>query len=633
MGGLSSATGKPATDSSPPTTPTYLPLKAIKTFLHAKNTQKAFYRRKDVKFNEQMKTQIAHQKTDVLVIGSGGAGLRAAIAAHEKGANVLVVGKSGFGNAHTVLAQGGINAALGNSNPKDNWIVHAADTIKEGGEISNPKMVETLCRNAPQAVFELEEFGTNFAKDKNGKILQRTFGAHSYPRTCFVGDHTGKQIIESLVRKSKKLGIKHKEKVYITGLLKKGKKVNGAIGIGFNSGKIIVFHAKAVILATGGHSRLYRASSMRKWEGEGFGSFLALENGLELMDMEMVQFHPTGMVWPQSVLGSLVTEAVRAEGGRLFNSKNERFMKKYDPKRMELSARDVVARANFMEIMKGNTGPHGGVWLDITNRPKGYILKRLPTMYAQFQKHCNIDISKERMEVAPTAHYSMGGISVDPLDCSTELKGLYAVGEVSGGLHGGNRLGGNSLAEIIVFGKIAGEKAAEQARTAHLSELEKSQISKEIKKIENIFEGKKVSPKQLKAQLQETMWRHAGVVRDKKSIEEGLEKIKEIKEQLKDMKVKKGLKKNQELITALDTMALVAVAETVIKSALIRTESRAAHYRTDFKKTNDKQWKANIYCRKQNNKLVFSRRKTPSLSLELKKAIVQNNRQKHRLLE
>src|SRR5215210_5821035 len=422
--------------------------------------------------------KMSSRSCDVLIIGGGSAGLRAAIEAHDAGSQVLIVSKSRRGDPHTVLARGGINAALGTMDLQDNWMIHATDTLREGLFIGDYDKAEVLCKGAPDAVTELVNWGARFHREPDGRLTQRFFGAHTYRRTYFFGDWTGKEIIRVLMKQVRLRKIKFVDNVYITKLLKstniektQGAKEKGkeeekekeeileAMGIDLKRKDIIIFKAKCVILATGGYTRVYPVSSSRIFENYGDGIALAYEAGVDLVDMEMVQFHPTGMVWPKKALGTLATEAIRGEGGILLNSKGERFMKNYYPERMELGPRDIVARAVYNEIISGRGTEHGGVWLDVTHLRKEVIQDRLPTMYKQFQELDGIDISKEKMEVGPTAHYSMGGVVVD-LKCRTKIKGLFAVGEVVSQIHGANRLGGNSLLDTIVFGKIAGGHAA-----------------------------------------------------------------------------------------------------------------------------------------------------------------------------
>src|SRR5215212_2048380 len=442
---------------------------------------------------EHMKKQ-SNYSCDVLIIGGGSAGLRAAIEAHDAGANVLIISKSKRGDPHTTLARGGINAALGTMDPEDNWMIHAADTLREGEFLADYERVEVLCKNAPDAINELVNWGARFHREKDSRLTQRFFGAHTYRRTVFYEDWTGQEIIRVLMDQVNQRKIKIIDNVYITKLLlksesgddgdingqrpllsssttatpeeqvvKKQEAVKGTFGVDIEKKEFVTFECKSLILAAGGYTRVYAVSSSRIFENYGDGIALAYEAGVDLVDMEMVQFHPTGMVWPEKAVGTLATEAIRGEGGILLNSKGERFMKNYDPERMELGPRDVVARANYNEIISGRGTEHGGVWLDVTHLRKEVIQERLTTMYEQFQRLDGIDISKEKMEVGPTAHYSMGGVVVD-INCRTRVKGLFAVGEVISQIHGANRLGGNSLLDTIVFGKIAGGEAARLAK-------------------------------------------------------------------------------------------------------------------------------------------------------------------------
>src|ERR687896_2585022 len=427
---------------------------------------------------ENKKKKQSNRSCDVLIIGGGSAGLRAAIEAHDAGADVLIISKSKRGDPHTTLARGSINTALGTMDPEDNWMMHASDTLREGEFIADYEKVEVLCKNAPDTIMELVNWGATFHREKDGRLTQRFFGAHTYRRTVFYGDWTGQEIIRVLMEQVNKRKIKVIDNVYITKLLKSDNDgagdgdaghVNGALGVDIENKEFARFECKSLILAAGGYTRVYPVSSSRLFENYGEGIALAYEAGADLVDMEMVQFHPTGMVWPEKAVGVLATEAIRGEGGILLNSKGERFMKNYDPERMELGPRDVVARAVYNEIISGRGTEHGGVWLDVTHLRKEVIQDRLPTMYKQFQELDGIDISKEKMEVGPTAHYSMGGVVVD-IKCRTKIKGLFAVGEVMSQIHGANRLGGNSLLDTVVFGKIAGDHAEKLAKEVRESQ-------------------------------------------------------------------------------------------------------------------------------------------------------------------
>ena len=509
---------------------------------------------------ENKKKKQSIRSCDVLIIGSGSAGLRAAIEAHDAGAHVLIISKSIKGDPHTVLARGGINAALGTMDPEDNWMVHAADTLREGVFLADYEKVEILCKNGPDAVNELVNWGARFHREKDGRLTQRFFGAHTYRRTVFYGDWTGNEIIRVLMDQIQQRKIEIIDNVYITKLLKSNdvneevtdrrrRRIKGALGIDIEKKEILIFECKSLILATGGYTRVYSVSSSRISENYGEGVALAYEAGADLVDMEMVQFHPTGMVWPEKALGTLATEAIRGEGGILLNSKGERFMKNYYPERMELGPRDIVARANFNEIVDGRGTEHGGVWLDITHLSKDKILDRLPTMFEQFKNIAGIDISKEKMEVGPTAHYSMGGVVVD-IKCRTKIRGLFAVGEVISQIHGANRLGGNSLLDTIVFGKIVGGEAARLAKEVGdrgktrgpPSSLRLNVNSQKGYEDYGIFIFKE--PIKFLKEIQELMNQNAGIIRDETRLQHGLKRILELKEEfyskdnfLKDFKI------------------------------------------------------------------------------------------------
>jgi succinate dehydrogenase / fumarate reductase, flavoprotein subunit len=585
------------------------------------------------------KKQANHRSCDVLIIGAGSAGLRAAIEAHDAGARVLIISKSKKGDPHTVLARGGINAALGTMDPQDNWMIHAADTLREGEFLADYERVELLCKNAPGAVNELVNWGARFHREKDGRLTQRFFGAHTYRRTVFYGDWTGEEIIRVLMDEISQRKIKIIDNVYVTKLLKsddvieeepaagggkegeregeEGEVVKGALGIDIEKKEIVIFECKSLILAAGGYTRVYSVSSSRIVENYGEGVALAYEAGADLVDMEMVQFHPTGMVWPEKALGTLATEAIRGEGGILLNSKGERFMKNYYPERMELGPRDIVARANYNEIVAGRGTEHGGVWLDITHLPKEKILDRLPTMYEQFKNIAGIDISKEKMEVGPTAHYSMGGVVVD-IKCRTKIRGLFAVGEVISQIHGANRLGGNSLLDTVVFGKVVGGEAARLAKEVE-GEIKKtggpsSQLRLNVnnqKEFDNdgIFIVKE--PIKFRNEIQELMKQDAGIIREEIKLQNGLKRILELKNEfyskdniLKEFKIDdEGNGEN--IFLTWEVKSSLVVCEAIIRSALMRQESRGAHYRSDFPKLDDEKWNVNIYCRNEGREMVL----------------------------
>ncbi|MDO8428900.1 MAG: FAD-binding protein [Candidatus Diapherotrites archaeon] len=567
-----------------------------------------------------MNEKITEYQTDVLIVGSGGSGLRCAIELCDQGIkDILVIGKCKLGEAHTKEAEGGINAALGNVDKEDNWLWHVKDTLSESGYLANGKQAELVCKNMIPDIQELQTMGVPFNQTKNGKINQRQFGGQTFNRTCFVGDYTGKAILETLVKQVQKRKIKNLENIYVTQLLASKGKISGIFGLDFESGQFVQIQAKIVVLATGGYTRVYKTASSDQFVNTGDSIWLALNAGLELKDMELVQFHPTGMVWPEEAQGKLITEGVRSEGGYLTNSKGERFMQKYDSERMELSTRDRVARANFFEIRTGNTTPHGGVWLDITHRTPEYIDERLPKMIQQFKQYGNVDIKTEKMEVAPTAHYSMGGIVIQPETGETKIKGLYAIGEATAGLHGGNRLGGNSLAEIIVWGKLAGKDIAKKVKKFKQIKVNSKIVQNEIERIQNLFSGTKSNPVVLRTELQKLMWNHAGVVKNEKDLQKGLTELAILKELTKNAKIKTGLKNNLELITVLDLEAQLATSECILKSALARKESRGAHYREDFLKTK-KEWLVNLICRQDlKGKIKLTKKKVVKPSAEVLK--------------
>jgi succinate dehydrogenase / fumarate reductase flavoprotein subunit len=573
---------------------------------------------------ESKKKKQSIRSCDVLIIGSGSAGLRAAIEAHDAGTHVLIISKSPKGDPHTGLARGGINAALGTMDPEDNWMIHAADTLREGVFLADYERVEILCKNAPDAVNELVNWGARFHREKDGRLTQRFFGAHTYRRTVFYGDWTGNEIIRVLMDQIQQRKIEIIDNIYITKLLKSDDvneevptgegEVKGALGIDIEKKEILIFECKSLILATGGYTRVYSVSSSRISENYGEGVALAYEAGADLVDMEMVQFHPTGMVWPEKALGTLATEAIRGEGGILLNSKGERFMKNYYSKRMELGPRDIVARANFNEIVDGRGTEHGGVWLDVTHLTKAKILDRLPTMFEQFKNIAGIDISKEKMEVGPTAHYSMGGVVVD-IKCRTKIRGLFAVGEVISQIHGANRLGGNSLLDTIVFGKIVGSEAARLAKevgnggkTKELSSLLRLNVNNQ-KGYEDygIFIFKE--PIKFLKEIQELMNHDAGIIRDETRLQHGLKRILELKEEFysKDNFIKESKCNSENVVLTWEVKSSLVVCEAIIRSALMRQESRGAHYRSDFSNLDDEKWNVNIYCRNEDREMVLSK--------------------------
>ena len=524
---------------------------------------------------------------NVLIIGSGGAGLRAAISAHESGCEVLVIGKRIRNDAHTTLAAGGINAALGTVDPDDDWIQHFVDTYQEGYNIGDPKTVEILVKDAPERVHELVDWGAPFARTADGKLDQRYFGAHTHRRTCYAGDYTGRAILNTLVSKVEELRIPIIDMTYVSKLLvntQNGQRqCFGAVGFDINSGNRTVFLSDSVVLAAGGHTRIWRRSSSRRDENTGDAMRLALHAGCKLADMEMVQFHPTGMVHPESLAGTLVTEAVRGEGGHLVNADGRRFMEDYDSARMELSTRDRVALANYTEIQEGRGTPNNGVFLNISHVEKEIILEKLPRMYRQFMESQMLDISKDPMEVAPTAHYSMGGVVVDAETHSTDVRGLYAAGECTSGVHGANRLGGNSLAEILVFGKIAGEYAAGFSKDLDLQMRNRSIINDALKELDQLTSNGEQLARPLQRAVRNIMWNFCGVIRSGEGLEEGLTELMKVKEASKDVDVRPSAEGFSDLALALDLLGSIDSAEATIRSAIARKESRGAHQRSDYK--------------------------------------------------
>ncbi|MCL4391282.1 FAD-binding protein [Candidatus Parvarchaeota archaeon] len=540
--------------------------------------------------------------TDILIIGAGGSGLRAAVEAIDSGQNVLIVSKSLLGKAHTVMAEGGIAASLGDVDPEDNWKVHFKDTMVEGVYLSDWRLVEKLAKEAPDRVYELERMGALFDRTPEKKIMQRAFGAHTYRRLCHVGDKTGLELLRTLEDKilhSKNVTVM--DEVFITRLMKKNDTVIGAVGLDMKKGKFLAVNSKAVIIAGGGCGRIYEVTS-NSWESTGDGIALAFDAGAEMMDMEMMQFHPTGMVWPPGVRGLLVTESIRGEGGLLYNTKGERFMLKYSPQKKELDARDVVARSIYKEIEEGRGTEHGGVYLDISYKGKDFIMKKIPGMYTQFKDFANIDITKEKMEVAPTTHYYMGGIKIDPDTNSTNIKGLFAVGEAASGVHGANRLGGNSLADLLVFGKYVGQNAATYSKNMKAMEIPQRVIEEEVARIKNFIKSDGTNPYTLTEKLRKTMSENVGIVRNETNMKKTLSVIEEIKTEYKNVGVNGNLQYNPGLLQCLELYNMFTISELLVRGAIMRKESRGAHYRSDFP-NKSKEWLKNIIFRKTGEKL------------------------------
>jgi len=577
------------------------------------------------------------QISNVLVIGCGGAGLRAAIEVKLAGLQVSVLGKRAKTDSHTVVAAGGINAAFGNVDQEDSWERHFADTYIEGYGLGDASQIEIMAKESPSLVQEIDQWGANFAKLKNGLLDQRFFGAHSYRRTCYSGDFTGLSILKTLLNKAESLSIPIHDNQYVTEILTRDEICFGAMSFDTSTAERTVHLADAVILCTGGHTKIWKRSSSRKKENTGDGLYLSLKAGCELRDMEMVQFHPSGMLFPEEIAGTLVTEAVRGEGGKLINNQGERFMVNYDKERMELSTRDRVAIANYTEIAEGRGTPNGGVYLDISHMSKDFIMQKIPSIYRQFLDAQMLDISKEPMEVAPTAHYSMGGIVISPEEHCTSIRGLYAAGEVAGGLHGANRLGGNSLAEILIFGKRAGIASvnySNQLKSQVRSDFSIKNAHDHINKF--ITKGTELA-KPLQHELSSVMWKHCGVIKDKKLLESGLKKIIDIKNMIKDVDVRIDYQSCDDLVQVFNLEASVISAEATILSALTRQESRGSHQRSDHKELNTGE-KCNYHVKlnKQTFDLEISKQHISPLRKDLQNIINQTSKVinlKNKLLE
>jgi len=581
---------------------------------------------------------------DVIVIGAGGAGLRAAVEASSMGVKTALICKSLLGKAHTVMAEGGIAAAMGNVWKEDNWKVHFRDTMRGGKLLNNWRMAQIHAQEAPDRVLELEEWGALFDRTKDGLILQRDFGGHRYARLAHVGDRTGLEMIRTLQQHAVHKGIDVFMETTMYRLLTEDGRVSGAMGYDRQTGDLILFRAKAVILATGGVGKAWKVTS-NSWEytGDGFG--MALEAGAELVDMEMTQFHPTGMMWPLSVRGLLVTEGVRGDGGTLKNSAGERFMFKYIPeffraetadneaeadrwyddkknnrRTPDLLTRDEVARAINAEVKAGRGTPHGGAFLDIASRRSAdYIKRRLPSMYHQFMQLAGVDITKEAMEVGPTLHYIMGGVRVDPDSTQSTVPGLFAAGEVAAGMHGANRLGGNSLSDLLVFGRRAGQYAAEYAkrlpRMPMVDEEQAKQLEREVIAPLDRREGENAYT--LHSELQETMQDLVGIIRTKAELQQALVQLDALKSRAQRIAVAGGRVYNPSWHLALDLKTMLLISEAVTRSALIREESRGGHTREDFPKPDPGWGKKNVVTRGRAGKLELRTEPVPEIPQEL----------------
>jgi succinate dehydrogenase / fumarate reductase, flavoprotein subunit len=603
-------------------------------------------------------TEFERHQYDVIIIGAGGAGLRAAIEARASGLRTAIICKSLFGKAHTVMAEGGIAASMGNVNSKDNWMVHFRDTMRGGKFQNNWRMAELHAKESPDRVWELETYGALFDRTPEGKISQRNFGGHEYPRLAHVGDRTGLELIRTMQQKIVSLqqedfaetgDYESKIKVFaeltITEILKTDGKVSGALGYWRESGEFVVFEAPAVVLATGGIGKSFKVTS-NSWEGTGDGHALALKAGGNLMHMEFIQFHPTGMVWPLSVKGILVTESVRGDGGVLRNSEGRRFMFDYIPpvfvkqyadteaeadgwytdpennrRPPELLPRDEVARAINSEVKAGRGSPHGGVFLDVSTRLSPEVIKaRLPSMWHQFKELADVDITKQAMEVGPTCHYVMGGVQVDPdTGAATGVPGLFAAGEVAGGMHGSNRLGGNSLSDLLVFGRRAGMGASEYVNgLSSKPALAQSEIDSAIATAVAPFNGKNSeNAYTVHYELQQMMNDLVGIIRVGAEMTQAIEKLDAMKERAKNVSVAGDRLFNPGWHIALDLMNMLVVSEAIAKSALEREESRGGHTRDDFP-TMDPKWRAiHVITSWDGSKISTKRESLPPMPKEL----------------
>jgi succinate dehydrogenase / fumarate reductase, flavoprotein subunit len=561
---------------------------------------------------------------DVLIIGAGGAGLRAAIEALAQGARVAVVSKSLLGKAHTVMAEGGIAAAMANVDRADSWKTHFRDTMNGGKRLNNWRMAQLHAQEAPDRVRELEQWGALFDRTSDGDILQRAFGGHTFKRLCHVGDRTGLEMIRTLQDRGVQLGFDVFMECTVIRLLTDGGRIAGAFGYWREQGRFVVFRAKSIVMATGGIGKAYRITS-NSWEYTGDGMALAYDAGAALLDMEFVQFHPTGMVWPPGVQGILVTEAVRGEGGILRNKNGERFMERYDPKRMELSTRDVVARSIYTEVKEGRGSEHGGAYLDISHKPADYVKTKLPSMYHQFKELADVDITKEPMEVGPTCHYMMGGIRVDAETAQASLPGLFAAGEAAAGLHGANRLGGNSLSDLLVFGRRAGLGAADHAKKVGQGALDPAQIAEaESDMLAPFDRGEGENPYAVHRDLQETMQNLVGIFRTEEDMTKAVGELEKLKARAAKVRVEGSRLFNPGWHLAKDLKSMLTVSEAVTRSALARKESRGAHSRIDCPKLDDTVWgKQNNVISKDGAAMKLRQEPTKALPDELKQILAE----------
>ena len=572
----------------------------------------------------------------VLVIGAGAAGARAAIGMKKNGVTPLVVSKRDHGDAHTTWARGGINAALGNRDGEDSWEIHGADTLDEGHFINNPEAVEAVTKNMPEVAQELHEWGMDFTETDDGELEQRYFGAQSYRRTCFAGDYTGEALLNTLVDKAQELEIPYRDNLFVTEILSDGDTVYGAVGYDIEDEEFIVLRSNRVVLAAGGHTSVYDRHSSRDDENTGDGVGLAYRAGAELMDMEFVQFHPTGMVgkrYGEEWDGRLVTEAVRGEGGRLYNSEGERFMEKYSPKQMELDARDIVARAIEQEVREGRGTENGGVYLDVSHRDEDFIKERLPRMYERFQS-LDVNISEESMEVAPTAHYAMGGVDFNPQTGETVVDGFHVIGETTAGVHGANRLGGNSLAETVSIGKLVGHHLAElnPSTPSSIPDVAVEMVDEEFERLGTMLEQDgEYSVEELVERVRGLMEEHAGIRRNEKRIEEGLEKLREVKNDYREVACE-GDMNSLEFEMMNNIRFMLTAAESTLRGSRERTESRGAHYRTDYT-DKDASHRHNLMYYREDGEMKIRRRDVSQPSEAVQRAVDEEHELDYHHLE
>jgi succinate dehydrogenase / fumarate reductase flavoprotein subunit len=527
---------------------------------------------------------LGHQlTTSVLVVGTGASGLRAAIEVAEAGMAVIAVGKGTGDDAHTGMAAGGVGAALATTDPADTWEQHAADTLQESCSLADPRTVLTVTRNAAQGLHELERYGVRFDRQEDGRIAQRHSGAHTYRRTAFAGDRTGTEVQRVLRERADLLAVPVLPNLYVTRLLVDDGTVFGAYGFDLTDGSRYLVHADAVILATGGHTRIWRCTSARRDESTGDSFRLAVEAGARLRDAEMVQFHPCGLIHPENAAGTLVSEAVRGEGGFLLNSLGERFMTRYDPEKMELAGRDRVVRASYTEIKEGRGTRDGGVWLDLSHLPSETVLTRLPQVHQMLLDVQMLDVTRDPVEVAPTATYSMGGVWARPEDNSTDVDGLFVTGEAASGLHGANRLEGNALTELLVYGRLTGRAAVEYS--ARLSGQQRSlgairAAETDVDRLLTADGGQNV--RALQRSVRRLMTEHAGAVRDESGLAAGLAVLDEIEAGMADVGVHIDIGGFQDLAFAYDLRSTVLAARATLECALERRETRGSHHRSDY---------------------------------------------------